>query len=56
MRRTKTGEKTGSMPDEQSAIILIVPVGAIQVMAALRTFLFLLVRQTLSFQFGKGPR
>ncbi len=37
-------------------MILIVPVGAMHVIEALRTFLFFSVRQVLLFQFGNGPR
>ena len=44
------------MPEEQSAIMLIVPVGATQVIAAFRTFKFLSLFHILSGQLGKHPR
>jgi len=50
-----TKSKTGSMPDEHPAIMLIDPVGAIVVMDAFLTLIPLRCHRDPS-QFGKGPR
>ena len=55
--RVKASENSGSMPEEQLAMIEIVPVGAIVVTWALRMSRpSRCVSHTLPFQLGNGPR
>jgi hypothetical protein len=54
--RKNASENIGSMPPEQLAMMLIVPVGATVVTAALRIMRLCRVCQMLPCQFGKQPR